>query len=610
MTIHLSRTTVAVALSLVFQPAFAAPITDEAAVVVTATRMPTRANELLNDVTVLSRADIETSSAASLPELLAAQPGIQFSTNGGAGKSGGLFLRGAESRHTVVLVDGLRLNSATAGDTALQHIPLSQIERIEIVRGPVSGLYGSEAIGGVVQIFTRRGEGAPRVSVQASVGSRNTSDLSASVAGSSSALNYALTVGRFATDGTSATTSPAAFGYNPDADGYRQEHVSGRIGLNLAPGHSLTANLFYSDGVSRYDNGASGYDHRMLHTLQATGLESKNRFLPGWTSTLRLAESMDDAANHSSATTKSVFKTSQTQAVWQNNFNTPLGDIMAGLERLEQRVTSTTAYTVKERGVDSLLLGYQGHLGAHRLQASARRDDNSQFGAKTTGMAYYGYQIDAQWRASVGAGTSFSAPTFNQLYFPGFGTSTLRPEHGNNREAALVWEQGRQRFSATWFDNRVNDLIASAWVGPGPWDYRAQNVQKAQLSGWTLTGKTTLADWHARASLDLLEAKDVDTGRWLPRRAREHLTLGLGRDFGAWSVNSDLLASGYRYDNTTNTRRLGGYAVVNLGVDYRYAADTTLFARAVNLFDKRYELAADYATTRAGLFAGIRHNFR
>lgn len=605
----MQRRLIAAAIAAISLPLYTLAAEDEAAVIVTATRMPARASELLNDVTVLHRDDIEASSAATLPELLSAQPGVEMSTNGGTGKTTSLFLRGAESRHTVVLIDGMRINSATSGDTAIQHIPLAQVERIEIVRGPVSSLYGSEAIGGVVQIFTRRGDGPLVGDLQASYGARNTSDLALGLSGSTEALHYALTVGRFETDGISAISNPASSRYNKDDDGYRQDNATGRIGVAIAPGHELAANLFYSDGISRYDNGPSNYDARMTHTLQGVGIESRNRLASFWNSSLRIADGMDDSTNFSSASLQSIFKTEQIQATWQNDFRTPIGDLLAGVERLEQRVTSTTAFTAADREVDSLLLGYQGRLDAHRLQLSARHDDNSQFGAKTTGMAYYGYQLTPGLRASVGAGTSFSAPTFNQLYYPGYGNPDLKPEQGRNKEASLVWDGGHARASVTWFDNRVRDLIQSVLVTP-PFGYSASNVQKAKLTGWTLTAEGSAFNWRARVALDLLDAQDEATGLELPRRARELLKLGLAKDAGNWSVTGEVVASGRRFDDAANTRRLDGYAVVNAGLDYRASTDTTLFAHAVNILDKKYELAADYATTRAGLFVGVRQRLR
>jgi vitamin B12 transporter len=599
----------AVAAFCISQSALVLAVDDEAAVVVTATRMPARASELLNDVTVLRREDIEASGATSLPELLAAQPGIEIVSNGGIGKATSLLTRGTESRHTVVLIDGMRVNSATSGDTAVQHIPLDQIERIEIVRGPVSSLYGSEAIGGVIQVFTRRGDGPLTGNVQASVGTHNTSDLSASLAGATETIHYALSAGHFRTDGISAINNTANAAYHPDQDGYRQDNVSGRLGLRYAPGQELAANLFYSDSLSRYDAfGAGNYDARIGQTLQGIGIESRNRLTGYWTSTLRLADGTDDMTDHPSATTTRIYKTEQKQAVWQNDFRTPIGDLLAGVERLEQEVVSTSAYTNKERSVDSLLLGYQGRYQAHRLQLSARRDDNSQFGARTTGMAYYGYQFTPALRASVGAGTSFSAPTFNQLYYPGYGNPDLRPETGHNKEASLVWEGGPARASLTWFDNRVHDLIQSVRVAP--FIYLAENVQDARLTGWSLAVEGSGQGWRPRLAYDWLDASDRSTGLVLPRRAREHLTLGLAKEAGALTIRAEVAASSHRYDNATNTKRLAGYSVVNAGLDFRAAAQTTLFAHAVNVFNKRYELAADYATPGAGVFFGLRQQFR
>jgi vitamin B12 transporter len=606
----MQRRFIAAALAAAFAiPCSTLAAEDEAAVVVTATRMPARASELLNDVTVLRRDDIEASNAATLPELLALQPGVQFTTNGGAGKTTGLFLRGAQTRHSVVLIDGMRINSATSGEAAIQHIPLSQIERIEIVRGPVSSLYGSEAIGGVVQIFTKHGDGPLVGDIQASYGTRETADIIAGLSGSTSVLHYALTAGHFETDGISSISNQASSRYNKDEDGYRQENAAGRLGVQFAPGHELAANVFYSDGVSRYDSGPSNFDTRTTHTLQGVGVESRNRIAATWTSTVRIAESMDDSTNFSSASFRSVFKTEQTQATWQNDFRTPVGDLLAGVERLKQRVAGTTAFVVDNREVDSVLLGYQGRLDAHRLQLSARRDDNSQFGAKTTGMAYYGYQITSTLRASVGAGTSYSAPTFNDLYYPldswGYvGNPNLLPETARNKEAALHYEEFGQRVSATLFRNNVRNLIS--WSGlTSP-----VNIGQAQLTGLTLSADANYSGWRPRVVLDLLDAEDEATGLMLPRRAKKHLALALAKDIGNWTANGEIVASSYRYENPANTTRLDGYAVVNAGLDYRASADTTLFARAVNIFDKKYELAADYATTRAGVFVGVRQRIR
>ena len=220
-------------------------------------------------------------------------------------------------------------------------------------------------------------------------------------------------------------------------------------------------------------------------------------------------------------------------------------------------------------------------------------------------MAYYGYQLHPAWRASIGAGTAFSAPTFNQLYYPGYGDPTLRPERARNREASLVHEQGATRATLTWYDNRVSDLIQAVLVQP-PWGYGARNMQQARLTDWSLSGATRLADWRVQAALDWLDARDRHTDYRLPRRARETLSLAATRDFGAWTLRGGLRAVGARFDDAAEKRRMGGFAVFDVGVDYRIDGQTTVFARLNNAFDKRYELAADYGAPRASLFVGLR----
>jgi len=268
-------------------------------VVVTATRLPLAANELLNDLTVIERPEIEASGAGSLGELLAALSGLQFVSNG-AGQASSLFLRGAESRHTVVLIDGMRLNSATLGETAIQHLPLAQIERIEIARGPVSSLYGSEAIGGVVHIFTRRPADAPQRYLSASLGSRG-----------SGIWRHAFTVGAETLDQGSVVVNPRHWAHDPDSDRYRRAHLSGHAELQLAAGHRLAARLFASESDSRYDSGPSLRETHLRQSLRAVSLEAKNRLAEGWISTLRLSDSADDATDRSDYA--SVFRTVQTQ---------------------------------------------------------------------------------------------------------------------------------------------------------------------------------------------------------------------------------------------------------------------------------------------------------
>jgi len=582
---------------------------DSDAIIVTATRQPMRSNELLSDVSVITREEIEDAGQSTVEQLLSRQPGIEATANGGPGTISGIFIRGANANHTLVLIDGQRQGSVSDGSTAFSRIPLSQVERIEILRGPASSLYGADAIGGVIQIFTRRGEGPARVNASAGFGTNNTNEVNAGVSGGNDVVSYSVQAGYFGTTGFNAMSNPGNFAYNPDRDGYRNQNATASVAFRPAAGQEFGFNLFNSDGVSKYDNGLNN-DASNKQTLSSFSAYSRNRLNSVWTSTVRAGRSTDDSTNRTNGIADSVFRTDQDQFSWQNDIKLPVGQALLGAEYLRQELTSTSVFVATERTVRSLLGGWNGSFGDNRLQFNVRRDDNSQFGAKTTGSAAYGYQFTPDWRAHVSYGTAFKAPSFNSLYFPlscfgGFGcfsgNPNLRPELAKNSEAGVDWERGRQRFSAVYFNNRISDLIDGTLPVP-------INVAKATISGTSLSYGAGTGPWSGGVNADLMRARDDDTGKRLARRADEKLKTYLAYSTGKWKLGGEWQLVGERFDDTANTKRLGGYAVVNLYTDYRLEKNWSLFARANNIFDKRYELAQDFSTGGASVFVGVRYN--
>ncbi len=590
-------------------PLFALPIpafsqsTALEPVVVTATRQAARASELLSDVSIIEREEIEQAGPATLGELLARQPGIQMANSGGPGKATSIFIRGANAGHTLLLIDGQRVGSATLGTASFEGIPLSQIERIEILRGPASALYGSDAIGGVIQIFTKRGEGPARLSAFAGYGSYDTGKADAGISGGTKEWSYSLRAGYENTKGFNAVADSAKqpFNFNPDRDGYWNRNLSGNLAFRPAAGHEIGASVFYADGRSWYDGGPT-FDNRTDLTVTSYQAYSRNRMGDAWTSTLRIGRATDDSTDFSAfAPQGAAFRTDQDQASWQNDVKLPLGQALLGVETLKQKARSATNFD-RSRRIDTLLAGWSGQVGSHRFQVNARHDDNSQFGGKTTGLLAYGYQLSAAWRAHVSLGTGFRAPSFNELYFPGFGNPNLRPEQAFNRELGLFWETGRHSASAVYFNNRVRDLIVFDSV-----TFTPQNIGRAKLEGITFTYTGSIARTRLSATADLQRPRDVDTGRRLIRRADRQLALRANRQFGAWEAGAELLAVGARYDNLANTRRMGGYSLLNATLNYRLAPDWRLEARADNLTDKKYETVWGYAVPGASLFIGVRY---
>lgn len=579
-------------------------------VLVTATRQATRASDLLSDVTLLEgEAITQAGPASTVAELLARQPGLEMVRTGGPGAGTEIRIRGGSAKHTLLLIDGVRVGSATSGEAAWGRIPMAEVERIEILRGPASALYGSDALGGVVQIFTRRGDGPPRVHAEAGAGSQDTSSGSLGVAGGSNGWRYSLNTSTFRSEGFDATANPKAKFANRDRDGYTNTSTSGSLSYTPAKGHELGLTYFNSDGRNRFDSGTSATiarkDHQLETKVTSWGAYARNAVSADWTSTLRVGSSEDDQTNYRDGAIYSIFRTEQKQFGWQNDVRLPFGKALVAVERLDQKVSGSNAYRVDQRTIDSLLGGWSGQFAAHRLQFSVRRDDNSQFGGKNTGNAAYGYQLSETWRAHASYGTAYRAPTFSELYYPPTaglsGNPDLKPEFARNRELALHYEQGSHHASATWYLNKVSDLIA--WGSrPSP-----VNIGSATLEGLTLAYQGTLGGYDLGASADFLDPRDDATGKILSRRARERASLSLGKRVGPWEARAEMQAVGQRYDADDNLRKLAGYTLFNLYGSYAVARDWSIFARAENIFDRKYELALDYATPGASIFVGIRY---
>jgi vitamin B12 transporter len=603
-----------------FVPAQAAQ--DEAAVeavIVTATRQAQRAADALASVEVLEREDIERAGHASLIEVLQALPGLRVSSNGGPGANANVFIRGAESRHTLLLIDGLRVGSATSGAPSLENIPLGMIERIEILRGPASALYGSEAIGGVIQIFTRRGQRGFQPEVFVGYGTNATRKAALTLAGGVERLRYSLSAGRERTDGFRSKTdpdywrsSPTRTSYWDDDDGYRNDHISGSLSLGFRARDEIGLTFMRSEGRNRYDASATSYfDSYMDKKSSMSGVHLRNELLPGWSSTLRVGQSEEDALNRASAAAPSRFRTRQEQLAWQHDVALPLGSLLAAYERVNSKVDSTTNYDRTTRRVDSVLLGWSAKVGAHHLQLNARHDDNSQFGDKTTGLLAYGYDITPAWRVRGSVATAFNAPTFNQLYWPMttvtsyHGNPDLKPERALNRELGLRWSGTLQSVELTYFDNRVKDLIASNPVHA----LRGQqvNVAEARMKGAELAYYLSLDTVTLAAGVDYLDARNEQTGERLPRRAARAGFVRLSHSAGRLDWGMELNGAGRRYDDARNATELHGYGLLGAHVHYRLATDWRLEARADNILDKRYELARGYRTPGRTVFVGLRY---
>ena len=577
-------------------------------IVVTAARAAQPIADALADVTVIGADEILRSGVQSLAELLQRQPGVEIVQNGGPGSVSGALLRGANRGQTLVLIDGLRAGSSSAGSTTLEAIPLDQIDRIEILRGPASSLYGADAIGGVIQVFTKRPQGvafAPNFS--AGYGTYDTAAISAGVAGATGSLRYALQAGGRTSDGFNAIVNPENYSFNPDRDGFSTANLTANLAWAWASGQELALQYFGNRLDSQFDGGAPYVDDRTITTVQAWSATSRNRINGAWTSLLTAGQGSDDSESQTSYG-NSTFRTTQRQYLWQNDLTLPLGALGAILERREEHLATDADFATNQRNTNSATGVYQLRVDMFSLQANLRRDDSNQYGGKTTGGIALGYKLSPAWRVTAGYSTGFKAPSFNDLYYPGYSNPGLVPETSQNVEVGAYWTGSagdvRWEARAIGYHNQVSELIV--FECDASFNCAPQNVDRATLEGATLGLDLTWRDTRVTASVDLQNPTDDATGNLLPRRARTHGAVQVLQQAGPVQLGLEFVASSLRYDDAAETVKMGGYGVVNLTVEWPFAKGLTLLLRGNNVLNKNYQLAADYATGGSTVFANLR----
>lgn len=557
--------------------------------VVTATRTAQTADQALASVTVIDREEIDRKQAHTVTELLQQAPGVVITNNGGRGKATSISLRGTNSDHVLVLIDGIKAGSATNGAVAFQDLAPEQIERIEIVRGPRSSLYGSEAIGGVIQIFTRKGADGFKPRFSMAVGSDDAREVMLGASGGTENGWYNLSVSDFTTDGFSVreTTGPDA-----DDDGYDNRSYALRGGYRF--NEQVETELFWTrnEGENEFDGSRQNEGRSRLQTL---GGVLRLNPTDAWQVEARIGRSQDESDNYLNGDWKSNFDTERDTFSVQSSHQLGVHNQLTwGGDYQDDEIASrSNEYAVTSRDNTGVFGLYQIYKGAHDVSISLRHDDNEQFGGKTTGSLAWGVDLPRNLRLVTSYGTAFKAPTFNDLYWPGAGNPDLQPEESESWEMGLSGEHAGVSWSANLYQTDIDNLIAwaPAPTAADPWRWIPMNVNEARIRGLELTAATRIADWDLSTSLDLMDPKDRDTDELLNRRARKVFNLSADRDFGAYALGGTLHAVGKRNDGN---ERLSGYTTVDLRGSYRLGNDWALKAKVENLLDEDYQTAKGY----------------
>ncbi len=583
------------------------------AVIVTATRTAITVDDSLAAVTVISRDDIDRLQPLTVTDLLTGLPGVSLGNLGGLGQQTSLFMRGTNSAHTLLLVDGVRVGSVTAGLAAFEQIPVEQIDHIEVVRGPRSSLYGADAIGGVIQIFTRHGQpgGGLQPSFNLTTGSNNLLRGQAGLSGGDEHAWYNIGVGAQYTRGINSCRIGAAEAFTacyidePDRDGNRNKNLAASGGYRWDNGAELSGTWLRNLGEVEFDG---SYQNRSRTLQQVAGARFSINPTDAWKSTLSAGQNLDRYDSYENRDFRGYIGSRRDQAGWQNDITVAPNQLLTlGLDWQGERVDSDTGYLDTRRNNTAGYAQYQGTFGRQEIQLSARRDHNGQFGNHNTGAAAWGYRFDHGLRLSASYGTAFHAPTFNDVYYPyGSGNPDLKPEKSRSAELGLNQRLSHWNWGINAYQTHIDQMIALDS------SYFPMNISKARIRG--VEGKlgVDLAGWQVQGYLTWLQPRNEDggpnDGKLLMRRPQRTARLDVDRSLGAFGLGATFNAASHSYADAGNLQPVPGYTTTDLRASYHVTSDWQLEARLANAFDRHYETVWYYNQPGRSFFLTVRYS--
>jgi len=564
--------------------------------------------------TIISRQDIERKQLKSIEQALRGVAGINIANNGGLGKQTSVFLRGTESDHVLVLIDGVRVGSATSGSAAWQHLPISEIDSIEVIRGPKSSLYGADAIGGVIHIHTRNVTASSSTlspQISAGVGTYGHYKVGAAVSGKYDKAWYSLSASQEETEGFNAREDL----YEPDRDGFENYATAARLGYQFTDWLAVEGHLLYSGGHNQYDGNFDAFGEPASNsephytagfTELVYGAKASIQAMDFWRIDIAGGESRDESTNYLDGTSNGIFDTHRMSFSALNNFTVaPKHLVSLGYDFQNDKVLSDAGYDKTERYNHAVFIQYQGEFAQNQIALAYRSDFNQQFGQNSTWNASWGYAFDNGILVSASYGTGFKAPTFNELYYPDFGNDSLNPEKSESYEIGVSGEHDFWRWSINGYLTYIDDLIAydSSIFVPN-------NISQARIMGLEAMLGGQVYGFDIQANYSALNPESMDSatyGNVLPRRAQQTFRLDIDRQFGDASFGTTLNYEGRRFDDLANTKPIDGFVTWDLRAEYEFYEQFTLQGSVNNILNTQYQTAAGYNTPGVTVFFNVRY---
>lgn len=576
-------------------------------IVVTGTLGPKTVGESLSSVTVIDKEDIDRQQPAEFRDLLRAQPGVNVVSDGSYGKTTSVFLRGSGSSGTVLLLDGIRLRSATAGIPPWQFVPPEMMERVELVRGAKSSLYGADAVGGVIQAFTLEPEAGRQGWTELSGGSHDTLEITTGVAGKEGRSSFLASGVYSDTDGTDLRAGG-------EDKGFRNAGGLAKLSHNFNQGGGAGLTVFQSEGNTEFEGGDTDF------MIRATGLYLEAVASDYWRTRVKFSEARDEQETFGSF--PSTFDTLSRSARWENTLTAGVHELVLGSEVMIDEVEGSSDFAENSRTNSAVFTQGRLNFNATDLMLSLRLDDNEAFGQEETGGIALGQQLDRNHKLRLSYATSFRAPTFNDLYLtvPFYsGNPNLDAENGKMIEAGLSGRYDRWFWDVAIYQSDIEELITFV-SDPVTFEGTMENVETARIRGIEVSSGFDTADWSLAAVVTYADPENRDTGARLPRRAEKNLRLDVDRLFAQWSLGASFIAESDRYNDSANTNLLPGYGTVDVRAAWNFLPRWSASFKVDNVLDRRYTTSQgndtvtfepfDYLAAGRTFMASVRYDFK